>query len=809
MKSLSRFEVPVDRLRWRCDPNSLGFETTDDFSCRPHIIGQDRALDAIRLGLDIRQRGYNIFVSGLTGTGKSTAIKRVLETMDLGRPDLEDIGYVYNFRDVDRPVCIQIPAGRGCDLRASVADLRTTVEQLIPEVLRSQPYRHRQSKILASVKTRRERVTTAFEKEVIEHGFSLVEMDQGGYTRPGVAPVVAGEVVDMEDLPRLLVQGKMGKGDFQKMQAAYPRLMDRLDEVLADARELQREMDERQHTLEREYIGPLIRRRFNIVRRKFDFPRVGEFLDGLEGYVLDNIPAFGRDAGEKASATSLTLPFEVNVIVDNSDAVGAPVVIEHSPGFVNLFGVAERKAGAGGDALTDFTAIRGGSLHRAHRGYLVIGLTELMEDPHAYSTLKRALKNRSHQIRGFDSLMVGPISAIKPEPVQLDVKVILIGDAYSYQALYEWDDDFRKIFRVKAEFDSVMPRRRSNVRRYSRFIKSLCTSESLLPFHKSGVAAIVEEGVRRAGRRTRLSTRFSDIGDLARESDYWARHDGARSVRKKHVLRARSQRIRRNGLYEEKIQEMYDDGTILIDTNGTRAGQLNGLAVFDLGDHLFGRPSRITAETGVGRAGVVNVEREADMSGRIHNKGVLILEGYLRRQYAQDKPITMTASVCFEQAYSGIDGDSASSTEIYALLSSISGIPLRQDIAVTGSVNQKGEVQPIGGVNEKIEGFFDVCCARGLTGKQGVMIPALNRNDLMLREDVVAAVKSGKFHVYAVRTIDEGITILAGQKAGHRLKSGHFSRGSVHERVDEALRTLHEHLREAEDGDERARRSGG
>lgn len=800
MADTSRFEIAPKDLRWRCAPDKLGFDTTDDFTCKPHIIGQDRALDAIELGLELRSPGYNIYISGLTGTGKSTAIKRVLKSMDLRRDDLTDICYVHNFKRPDSPRCIVLAAGMGGKFKQRMQDVLSTIREFIPAAFKSEAFKERQARILEDVKKLKNEVAEQFEKEVTENGFSVVEVEYGNFSRPEIAPVVAGQVVTMDNLPGLLVQGKVGKGDYEKMQAAYPVLMERLEEVVSQSRELQSALDHRMHELQRDHLEPMVSYTLGEVKQDFDIDSVDKFLEELQSYIMDHLAAFFEDETAPTPDRGPLLPFEVNVIVDNAGAKEAPVILETSPTFMNLFGAIDRIPDGRGDAASDFTTVRAGSLHRANGGYLVLALNDLLEEPHVYLTLKRALKNNKHQIRGFDSLLLAPVTALKPEPIALDLKVILIGDAYTYQVLYEYDEDFPKIFKVKAEFDSTMPNRRANVKRYSQFVKNMCIAEDLLPFHNTAVAAMVEEGVRLAGRQNKLSTQFSDIGDIVREASHWARKARARAVRATHVEKAVDERIRRVRLTEEKMQEMYDDGTILLDTSGTRVGQVNGLAVFDTGDHSFGKPSRITVETGVGRTGLINIEREAEMSGRVHNKGMLILEGYIRRLYAQDKPITMAASICFEQAYSSIDGDSASSTEIYALLSSLSGVGLRQDVAVTGSVNQKGEVQPIGGANEKIEGFFDVCAYKGLTGTQGVMIPALNKKDLMLRADVVEAVRKRKFHIHAIRTIDEGIEVLTGRKAGRRLVSGRFPRNTIHSLVDEKLRRFHDMLRDAEDG---------
>lgn len=803
--STSRLKLKTTDLRWTCDPDSLGFETTDDFTCKPHIIGQDRALGAIRLGLELKSTGYNVYVSGLTGTGKTTAIRRMLRSMDLEREGFNDTCYVHNFELLDHPVCITLPAGSGQILKERLREALKTLRSFIPEAFRSEKFKQQQAKILDDVKKRKNEFTAKFEKEVTDQGFSLVEVEYGGFSRPEIAPIVGGEVVSMDRLPALMLEGKLGRGDMDKMQRTYPALMDRLEEVIMFTRELENELRLRMRKLERDHVLPMVKYTLAELRKRFKHEKVHAFLDGLQEFVMKHVVLFadGGDEEDGEERRRAFLPFEVNVLVDNSGAKEAPVVIENHPNFVNLFGTIERRMDKDREAITDHTSIRAGSLLRANGGYLVLNLHDLFEEPYTWTTLKRALKTHSHVIRGFDSILMMPVTPLKPEPIDLDIKVVLIGDSYSYRILYEYDEDFPKIFKVKAEFDSVMPNHKKNIRKYCDFIKNLCEAEKLLPFHKTGTAAVIEEAARAAGRKNRLSTRFSDIGDIIREASYWAGQDrSSRVVKKKHVDKAVAQRVHRNNLYEDKVQEMFEDGTMLLDTAGAKVGQVNGLAVFDLGDHRFGKPSRITVETGVGRTGVINIEREADMSGNTHNKGVLILEGYMRRMYAQDKPITMAASICFEQSYSGVDGDSASSTEVYALLSSLSGVPLRQDIAITGSVNQKGQIQPIGGANEKIEGFFDVCKFKGLTGRQGVMIPALNKVDLMLRADVVEAVAKGKFHIYAVKTIDEGIEVLTGRRAGRRLKSGRFQKDTVHALVDEGLRRYHKELNNSENGED-------
>jgi ATP-dependent Lon protease len=796
----SRLELKPRDLRWRCDPDSLGFTSTGELESKFHLIGQERALDAIRLGLTLRSPGFNIFVSGLTGVGKLTAIRSELESMDLSRPDLKDICYVHNFQDPDSPSCLLLKRGQAVKLKGRLRDLLRAVTEALPAALQSENFKRRQASIADEIKHRRDELQRALEKDVAEQGFSVMQMEYGEFTRPEIVPLVSNEPVPIDRLPTLLAQGKIKQGDYDRIQGAYPALSRRLDDVLVAVRELQRELDHRTAELEKTQIAPFIDYSIREIAEEFKLEKLHRFLTDLRNYVLDHLPLFAVPRPEP-ERRRIVLPFQVNVLVDNTGRSEAPVVIETSPNYTNIFGVIERFAGPDGEHVTDHTAIRSGSLLRANGGYLVINLIDIFEEPLVWSALKRALKSQRHTIRGFDSLLVMPIASIKPEPIELDIKVILIGDAWSYHLLYEWDEDFRTIFKVKADFDSVMDNSTANRKKYGRFVRFMSAQENLPHFHKAAVAAVIEEGVRWAGRRDKISTRFSDVGDLVRESAYWSRRkNGSGAVQAEYVTMAISERRRRVSLPEDKLQELYEDGSILLDTTGAKVGQVNALAVYDVGDHTFGRPSRITAETGVGRAGVINIERESEMSGRIHNKGMLILEGYLRRMYAQDKPITVSASLCFEQGYSMVDGDSASCAEMYALLSSLAFVPLRQDIAVTGSMNQKGEVQPIGGVNEKIEGFFDVCAAKGLTRRQGVMIPAINVPDLMLRSDVIDAVKKKRFHIYAVATIDEGIEILSGKPAGRWIPPRGYETGSMHHLVDQGLRHFHDRLREAEDG---------
>jgi len=569
---------------------------------------------------------------------------------------------------------------------------------------------------------------------------------------------------------------------------------------MKETRKVEKLIQEELTALDKSAISHLVADAIGDIKEKYPQPKIQSYLDEVQESILGNPGRFQpKPETPQALIPGLVLPpqadafteFQVNVIVDNAETKGAPVIIETSPTYRNLFGTIERNIDHLGSMWkTDFTKIKSGSFLRANGGYLVLNALEVFIEPGVWLALKRTLRNRTMEMQSFDPFHLFASSALKPEPIEVKVKVVMIGDAYLYETLYNVDEDFKKIFKMKADFDTVMERKDETQLKYAEFIRKICSDENLLPFDRSGAAAVIEYGVRLAGRQKKLSTEFHRITDILREARYWAGKEGDTRVTEKHVDQAIAEKIYRKKLIEEKIQEMIDDGLILIDSEGARVGQVNGLSVYDLGEYAFGKPSRITAQTSMGKAGIINIEREADLSGRTHNKGVLILAGYLRGKYAQDKPLTLTTSICFEQSYGGIDGDSASSTEVYAILSSLAEFPIRQDVAVTGSVNQNGEIQPIGGVNQKIEGFFDVCKVRGLTGTQGVMIPHQNIGDLMLRKDIVEAVSQGKFHIYPVQTIDQGIEILTGVPGGEKKSDGSYPEGTVNLRVDKKLMDL-------------------
>ena len=786
-------ELAPSALRWTCADEMISIVTTNDCPPCDEIIGQERALKAIQTGLDIKSLGYNIFITGMVGTGRTTTIKQLLERMEKGEKTPDDILYVNNFKVPDEPLLIQLPGGRGRAFGAAMDKLIEMLKANIPALLKSKYYSEHRDEIIEGQQKKQKDILQAFEEEASHQGFAVIQVQVGLFTRPDLIPVIEGTPTPFNKLDALVKEKKLLKKTLDELKARYDKLTMKLETVFESLKELDEETRTLLKTWDAESITPIIKGGISEIRAGFPVPRIGEYLDQVEANLILTTDLFKNQKKEEPDKEpgDPFLEYRVNLLVDNAEVKGAPVIIETNPNYMNLFGSIETSYSRSyAIGQTDFMKIKAGSFLKANGGYLVINALDAIIEPGVWTTLKRTLRNQIFEIQNFASMFLFSTSRLKPEPIPCNVKVVMIGDAYIYNFVYSADDDFKKIFKIKAEFDSDMTRTEKTVSDYSRFIRKICDDDRLLPFGRGGISGVVEYGTRIAGRQKKVSTRFHVIADVVRESSYWAAKAGRSEVGREDVEKAVIERFERVSLIEDKIQEMIDEGTLMIDTQGAVIGQVNGLSVYDMGQFMFGKPTRITARTAIGRAGVINIEREADMSGSTHNKGVLILGGYLRGKYAQDKPFALSASLAFEQSYSGVDGDSASSTEVYAILSSLSRLPLRQDIAVTGSLNQKGEIQPIGGVNEKIEGFFDVCRSRGLSGTQGVMIPRQNAPDLMLRRDVVEAAVQGEFHIYPVSSIDEGVEILTGIAAGRREESGAFEEGTVNDLVDKELQRL-------------------
>ncbi|MEW6411411.1 MAG: ATP-binding protein [Candidatus Zixiibacteriota bacterium] len=790
-------ELKFKDLDYTIDFSPARIKTSKDVPRCAGIIGQVKAIEAIKLGLSVRSAGYNIFVTGLSGTGRSTTIKLLLEQLDQERPQLNDICYVNNFKNEDQPKVLTFKAGDGTRFKKDVNYLIGSVRKVVPKIFMSEDYKDRQSRIIREFEGRQKDIINAFEDKLTEGGFVMVQLQIGMGVRNEIQPLIDGEPNSLEKLERLAKEGKFSLSRLDELRRRWDSLRREFDTVTVESKKLTNKLEDALGKLDLDILSPLISDKIALLKKRYPEDKVQQYLDEVEEALLGDIDRFReaqpRRGEEEPPPFRKREPFEefsVNLILDNSEAEKAPIVIEKSPSYKNIFGSLERVVDRFGYWRTDFTRIFSGSLLQASGGFFIMNAMDVLTEPGMWTFLKRALRNREIEITGYDPFYMMAGAGIKPEPIPLDVKVVLIGEPEIYRLLWRLDEDFKKIFKVKAEFDNVMPLTKKSLREYFEFVRKVVDDEQLMPFDVTGMQAVCEYGMRLSGRRDRLTTRFTPVSDIIKESAFCAQERQGKQVTREDVHCAIRNKRSRINLVEEKIQELYDDNTLMVSTTGSAVGQINGLSVYNLGEYSFGRPTRITVNTALGKEGVINIEREADLSGPIHNKGVLVLSGYLREMFAQDKPLAMAASISFEQSYSGVDGDSASSTEIYAILSSISGIPIRQDIAVTGSVNQKGEIQPIGGVNEKVEGFFDVCKSRRLTGRQGVIIPHQNVSDLMLRPDVNEAIKAGKFHIYPVKTIEEGIEILTGVPAGKRRATGKFQAHTVLGRVDAKLHEM-------------------
>jgi ATP-dependent Lon protease len=788
-------ELTADLLRWRLAPEAIPFATTDD--CKPcdEIIGQERALKAIQTGLDIKSLGYNIFITGMVGTGRTTTIKQLLERLEKGEETPDDILYVNNFKNPDEPTLIVLPGGQGRLFKESMDNLIEMLKVNIPELLKSKYYTEKREGLVEAQQKKQKEMLQKFEEDVAQQGFSVIQVQMGLFVRPDLVPVIEDQPTPFTKLEAMVKEKKFAAKDLEALRKKYEELTAQLEGVLERLREIDEETRLMLKNWDAEAITPIIKGAISGVRDKFPQPGISDYLNQAEDNLINNVDLFKTQKKEEKEdrsreAVDSFLEYKVNLLVDNGGVKGEPVIMETNPNYVNLFGTIESTVTRLGVWQTDFTRIKAGSFLKANGGYLVINALDALIEPGVWATLKRTLRNQIFEIQNYLAMYLISTPRLKPQPIKCNVKVVMIGDSYIYNLLFFMDEDFKKIFKIKAEFDSEMIRDEKSIRDYARFVKKICEDDKLRPMDKGGIAALIEYASRIAGRQKKVSTRFHVLADVTREADYWAKKDGRSVIGREDVEKAVKERFERVSLIEDKIQELIEDGTILIDTEGMVVGQVNGLSVYDMGQFAFGKPTRITAKTSVGRAGVINIERESDLSGPTHNKGVLILGGFLRGKYAQNKPFSLSASLAFEQSYSGVDGDSASSTEVYAILSSLSKLPLRQDVAVTGSINQKGEIQPIGGVNEKIEGFFDVCRAKGLTGTQGVIIPHQNAQNLMLRQDVVEAVAEGKFHIYPIKTVDQGIEILTGIQAGERREDSTFETDTVNDLVDKELQRL-------------------
>lgn len=787
-------ELTAEQVRQICDPGLFGFRSTEELPALEEVIGQDRALRAISFGIDIRTPGYHMYALGPEGTGKTTTVKQFLEREAANRPVPDDWLYINNFADADKPRAIRLPPGLGCKLQADIDKLVDELSTAVPRAFESTEYSKQQEQLGGDLQKRNQAMLQEVDEFARGKGFVIMQTPQGLL----IAPVRNGNVIPPDQ------EEQLDDVEKQQIQQGREEVSGRLRDVMRTIQQLQREARERGTELDRQTVAFVIDHLLDEFRPKYkDFVPVTKLLDEIRADILENVGAFKQIrqvqqmqeqvpwAGMLAQQVPTFDKYRVNLIVNNCEQKGAPVVQARNPSYHNLVGRIEHQ-GQFGTLVTNFSMIKAGQLHRANGGYLMIDVRDLLTKPLAYEGLKRALKNKTIEMEPMgEAYGLFATRTLDPEPIALNVKVVLVGDPFIYYLLYAYDPDFRELFKVKVDFSLRMDRTPESVEQYARFIATVCRQEGLKHFDPTGVARVVEQASRMIEHQGKLITRFGEVVDLIRQSSFWAERHGHELVTGADVKTAVDEYIFRSNQLEQLLNEAIAEGTILIGTEGEAPGQINGLAVLSMGDYAFGKPSRITSRIHVGDAGVVNIDREVKIGGRIHNKGAMILAGYLGGKYATDVPLALSASITFEQVYDEIEGDSASSAELYSLISALSGVPIRQDLAVTGSVNQYGQVQAIGGVNEKIEGFFDVCrLTTGLTGRQGVLIPESNVKHLMLRDDVVQAVREGRFHIYPVTTIDEGIAILTGMSAGERRADGNYPPNTVNAAAQQRLREL-------------------
>ncbi len=803
--------LPPEKLRWRCDASRVPFATTAEAPLVDGEMGQERALRALQMGVELTAPGYNVFICGLSGTSRGGMVTRMVEHLNPARELAPDRCYVNSFKNADRPRLLTLPRGQANAFKKEMESGIEFLRRRIPQVFEGEPFQRQKARIVERFTVREKELMDDFTRRIARDQFALGRMQVGAVALPEIFPVLEGQMVPIEEIPKLVQDGKLETVAAEDIERKYDQFRQEFTVVYRKTLSLSRELASEMSYLEQEAASVLVDGVIEELKEKYPDEQMAEYLEEVRHHILDNLEPFKEREGEDEQPPSEggggprierqeRDPFRVygvNVILAHSEQDTCPVIFETVPTYANLFGTVHRSYDSRAGWNSDFMDLRGGSLLRADGGFLIMYAIDTLTEPGVWRTLKRTLNHGKLEIQPVDLFFPFSSAALKPEPIDVHAKIILIGDREMYELLYNYEEDFRKIFKIRVEFDEEMRWNDEVVRHLSGRLRKLSEDEELYPFDRTAVAALLEHGVRCAGRRGKITARFFEIADVAREACYLARQEnGCAAVTGEHVRKALDAKIERHNLTETKIREMIEQRQIFIDTTGERVGQVNGLAVLEIGGYAFGKPTRITASVSLGKTGLINIERESNLSGKFHDKGMQIIGGYLRRTFAQDKPLSLAASICFEQSYSGVDGDSASSTEIYALLSALADLPISQEFAVTGSVNQQGDIQPIGGVNQKIEGFFDVCRIKGLTGKQGVLIPSENVEDLMLRDELIEAVAAGQFHIYPIATVSEGIALLTGVPAGERDANGKFEEGTVFARVDNCLRKMAETLRD-------------
>ena len=787
---MKKNELSYKDLKVRCNPNIFEFETTEELEPITSGIGQERGIKALEFGLNVNVKGYNLYLEGPSGVGKTMYTKNYLDTIAKKKKVPNDWCYIYNFDRPNEPIAISLPAGQGKEFKHTMDNFIKDIKRDIKNTFNNDDFEKEKTLIRQEFEEKRNVLMDNLNKKAMEYGFFVKSAQNGIY----MMPVIDGKTIEEEEFDKL--DDEVKKEFEDKSGIVQQQIIEAISEIKAIEREADKKIEDWQSNIALLTINVHI----NSIKSKFKRnKKITKFLNDIKADILKNISAFiaensnnAPQSGPKMDPPAPWLNYRVNLFIDNSNLEGAPVIMDSNTSYPNLFGKLEYENYFGA-LKTDHTMLKPGLLHMANGGYIIFQADDIIQNSLCYESLKKALKVKELNIENASeqhSSMV--MISLKPEPIPLDVKVIIIGNSNIYHTLLAIDNDFRKLFKIKVEFEDDAPRNSENMNKLARFAHGFCAKEGLPQLDRSGVASLVDYATVLANDKEKISTKFNDLAEILGEAATWAKLSRSKVITDKFIKKALKERIERVKKYDAQYLEMIKENTLLIDTTGYKIGQINGLTVLTIGDYSFGKPAKITANTYSGKQGVVNIEREVDLSGSSHSKGVLILTGYIGQKFAQDFPLCLTASICFEQLYNGVDGDSASSTELYALLSSLAEIPINQSISVTGSVNQKGEIQPIGGVNEKIEGFFQICKDRGLDGSHGVIIPIQNVRNLHLDDEVVEAVKNKLFHIYTVSTIDEGIEILTGVPAGTKDKNGKFPSGTINYLVYEKLKKYSE-----------------
>ncbi len=782
-------ELSYRDLKMICNKDMFHFETTEELEPINDGIGQERGIKALQFGINVDVKGYNLYIEGPSGVGKTMYAKNYLESISNKKKIPCDWCYIYNFQNPNEPVAVSLPAGQGKEFKESMDGFIKEVKKDIKKTFNADDFEKEKALIKKEFENKREIVMTKLNEESQKHGFQVKSAQNGIY----MMPIMDGKVVPEEEFDKL---DEIIKQEYESKSLI---VQEQIMQAISTIKQIERQADKKVSEWQSNVALLTVNAHINYIKSKYKRnKKINQFLNDVKQDVLNNV-AYFLEEDKQNNNTQVQqnilqrkpdpcLNYRVNLLVDNSNREGCPIIMDSNYTFQNLFGKLEYE-NYYGTLKTDYTMLKPGLLHKANGGYIIFQAKDLLLNPICYEELKRVLRVKELGIDNVNEQRTSmAMISLKPEPIPLDLKVILIGDSNLYHTLLAMDSDFRKLFKIKVEFEETAPINEDNVNKLARFVHTFCNQEELPPLDKTAMARIVEYASRLAGDKDKISNKFTDLAEIIGEAGTWAKLSKAKIVTEDFVNKALEERIDRIKKYDSKYTEMIKENTLLINTKGSLVGELNGLTIMTIGDYSFGKPTKITVNTYTGKGGVINIEREVELSGSTHSKGVYILSGYLGEMFAQDIPLCLTASICFEQLYNGVDGDSASSTELYGLLSSLSGIPIKQSIAVTGSVNQKGQIQPIGGVNEKIEGFFQICKMRGLDGTHGVMIPVQNINNLQLSDEVVDSVKNKKFHIYAVSTIEEGIEVLTGVPAGKKDKEGKFPAGTINHLVYEKLK---------------------